>query len=114
MSKRILFIFIFLSGCHSAEVTRFSSHSYPPTSTVEVFTDALSIKRDFVEIGYVEASGGITITKQQLLDDMIEKAKIEGANALVKVEFWDTTEYNYAVKGDVHKPRAKATMIRYK
>jgi uncharacterized protein YbjQ (UPF0145 family) len=116
--KRFYFVGIVLStiliGCHGAEVTRYNNSSYyPSTSHVDIFSDVSTIKKEYFEIGYVEAKGGVTVGKQQLLDDMIEQAKIEGANALIKVEFYDRERYDKYV-GGYSKPAARATMIRYK
>ncbi len=100
-------------GCHSASVTRFDNTTYPPTDSIQVFTDPSTVSEPYVEIGYVEAKGGITVSKQSLLDDMVEQAKQHGANALVKVEFYDRPQYNEGL-GHIEKPAAKAIMIRYK
>ena len=110
--KKLFLLFALLLGCHSAEVTKFDDHSYPPTKKIEVFSDLSTIKHKYVEIGYVEAKGGMTVSKQALLDDMKEQAMQEGANALIKVEFSDRTHYSPS-KGSTEKPEAKAVMIRY-
>lgn len=107
-------MFSAIIGCHSAEVTTFGERRYPPTYNydVKVYTDLTTIPGKYEEIGYVEAKGGITVSKQALLDDMIEQAKQHGAHALIKVEFYDRPEYSRQI-GNFEKPAAKGVMIRY-
>lgn len=114
MSKKsfLLSLILLLAGCHAAEVTMYSSQRYPPSKFVEVFSDLATIKQEYFEIGQVEAKGGLTVTKQQLLDDMKEKAQIAGAHALIKVEFYDRERYDPKL-GSYSKPAAKAVMVRY-
>lgn len=117
MNKRswLVSIAFLLIGCHTAiEVTTFSSKRYPPTYHVDVFSDMSHVNKEYIEIGYVEARGREGVSKQELIFDMKLKSSHVGAHALVKVEFYETTEYNYFLKSDIHKPRAKAIMIRYK
>lgn len=111
--KYYFLLFVIFWGCHGAIVTRFNDEKYPPTKKVEIFSDLNTIQNEYIEIGYVEAAGGITVSKQSLLYDMIEKAKIHGADALIKVEFYDVGEYNYTL-GHIEKPHAKAVMIKYR
>lgn len=105
-------VFLFL-GCHSAFVTKFDDSHYPPTSDVKIFTDLSTIPEEYVEIGYVEAKGGATVTKQTLLDDMKDEAKKHGADALIKIEFYDRPRYDPNI-GSYEKPAVKAVMIRFK
>jgi hypothetical protein len=105
-----LLIFI---GCHAAFVTKFDNSYYPPTQDVKVYTDLSTIPEDYIEIGYVEAKGGITVSKQELLDDMKEEAKKYGADALIKIEFYDRERYDRYI-GSYSTPAAKAVMIRFK
>ncbi len=100
-------------GCHSASVTRFDDAYYPRTQNVKVYTDLSTIPDDYVEIGYVEAKGGVTVSKQDLLDDMKDQARIHGADALIKVEFYDRERYDKYI-GGYSKPASKAVMIRFK
>lgn len=110
--KKYFLLFVVFYGCHSAEVVRFdNSKQYPPTKTVEIFTDIP--QEDYIEIGYVEAKGGITVKKDQLLEDMKEEAKASGADGLIKVEFYDRQYYNNTI-GQYEKPGAKAVMIKFK
>jgi hypothetical protein len=114
--KSITTISLFLLpiiGCHQAEVTRFDSSYYAPTRAVQVFSDPSLVPYDYVEIGYVEAKGGITVGKQALLDDMKEEAMAQGADALLKIEFYDRERYDSHI-GSYSKPAARALMIRYK
>jgi len=101
-----------LAGCHGAEVTRFTPGAYPPTQRIEVFSDPSLITHPYIEIGYVEAKGGLGVSKQDLLNDMKEEAMAEGANALIKVDFYDRERYDRYI-GGYSKPAAKAVMIRY-
>ena len=112
---RILTLCLLVVGCHKASVVRFDSTYYPPTSEVAVYTDLSTIPKEYVEIGYVEAKGGVTIDKQTLLNDMIEQAKKCGADALVKIEFYDRTYYiaNEFGGQSFQKPAAKAVMIKF-
>jgi hypothetical protein len=103
--------FLYLA-CHSAEVTRFNDTEYPPTTKVSVYSDPGKAPNKYIEIGYVEASGGMTVSKAALLEDMKQKAMEEGADALIKVEFYDSTHYN-ANSGSYDKPHAKAVMIKF-
>jgi S1-C subfamily serine protease len=100
-------------GCHGAEVTTFSSTRYNPTTKVDVFTDVSTIPEPYIEIGYVEAKGGITVSKQALLNDMIADARKAGADGLIKVSFYDREQWNQTF-GSIEKPGAKAVMIKYK
>lgn len=114
MRFSIIIIFIFIFSCHSANVTTFGDKYYPPTYRVEVYSDVSQLKgKEYIEIGYVEAKGGVTIDKQTLLNDMMEKAKAYGADALIKVEFIDRPQYHEYI-GSFTKPGAKAVMIRFK
>jgi Metal binding domain of Ada len=106
-------LLLLVIGCHQAQVTRFDSSYYPPTQTVQVFSDPSLVPHDYIEIGYVEAKGGLTVSKQALLDDMKEKAMAQGADALLKVEFYDRERYDPNI-GGYSKPAAKALMIKYK
>lgn len=112
MKKSIpLLLILFLFGCHAAEVVKFNSSNYAPTQEVKIFTELP--KDEYEELGYVEAKGGITVTKETLLQDMIEKAKQNGADGLIKVEFYDRPQYNQTL-GYIEKPAAKAVMIKFK
>ena len=115
--KRIALLLVaapsfFYLACHSAEVTRFNDTEYPPTTKVSVYSDPGKAPNKYIEIGYVEASGGMTVSKAALLEDMKQKAMEEGADALIKVEFYDSTHYN-ANSGSYDKPHAKAVMIKF-
>jgi hypothetical protein len=111
--KKYICCIVFLFGCHAAEITRFNSVTYPQTYEVDVFSDVSQIKKEYFEIGYVEAKGGIAASKQDLLNDMKRMAGIEGANALIKIEFYDRERYG-KYTGSYSKPAARAVMIRYK
>ena len=117
MKVNCIFLFILVSsclvGCHAASVTTFSGKRYSPTTEVKVYTDLSTIAKEYEEIGYVEAKGGATVSKQTLLDDMIEEAKKFGAHALIKIEFYDRARYDKYI-GSYEKPAAKAVMIRFK
>jgi uncharacterized protein YbjQ (UPF0145 family) len=104
---------LLVAGCHGASVTRFGHTHYPRTSSVKVYSDIAAVTEDYFEIGYVEAKGGITVSKQTLLDDMIQQAREAGAHALIKVEFCDRQYYNPNI-GSFEKPAAKAVMIRFR
>ena len=99
-------------GCHGASVTTFNEKRYSPTNEVKIYTDITTLTEQYEEIGYVEAKGGMTVSKQSLLDDMVQQAKVYGANALIKVEFYDRPRYDKYI-GGYDKPAAKAVMVRY-
>ena len=113
---RIIFLFAFYCfcfyGCHAAFVTRFDDNFYPPTSEVKVYSDITTIPGEYIEIGYIEAKGGLGVSKQTLLADMKEEAKKHGADALIKIEFFDRVHYNKTI-GSFEKPGGKAVMIRF-
>jgi hypothetical protein len=101
-------LLVLLSGCHSAEVVLFDGAEYPPAESVAIFSDLTTIPWQYIEIGYVEAKGGKTVSKQTLLEDMKTSARKVGANALIKIEFYDRESEGYL------KPTAKAVMVRYR
>ena len=102
-----------IAGCHSAYVTKFDQTYYPRTSEIKVYSDIATVTDEYFEIGYVEAKGGVTVSKQALLNDMIQEAKEAGAHALIKVEFYDRQHYNPNI-GSFEKPAARAVMIRFR
>lgn len=112
ITAAIIFV-VTLVGCHSAFITRFDSVQYSPTDDVKVFSDITTVPEDYFEIGYVEAKGGLGVEKEELLMDMIEEAMKCGADALIKVEFFDRERYDRYI-GTFEKPGAKAIMVRYK
>jgi hypothetical protein len=109
----LLFVLATFVGCHSAFVTKFDDTRYSPTNDVKVYSDLSTITEPYIEIGYVEAKGGLGVSKQTLLDDMKKEAKNQGANALIKIEFYDRPRYDKTI-GSYEKPAAKAVMIRFK
>ncbi|OGU58263.1 MAG: hypothetical protein A2V66_03490 [Ignavibacteria bacterium RBG_13_36_8] len=113
MKKLSLIFLVFIFGCHAASVVRFTDLYFSPTNKVDIYTDLNSLNRNYFEIGYVEAKGGIFVSKESLLKDMIEEAKKCGADALIKIEFWDRQRYDNNL-GSYEKPAAKAVMIKYK
>lgn len=105
----LAFLLVFLSGCHSARVVRFDGTEYPPTQYLSIVSDLSSIPWQYVEIGYVEAEGiGKVTSRDMLLDDMKQSAKAAGADALIKIEFYDQET------PEAYRQWAKAVMIRYK
>jgi hypothetical protein len=61
-------------------------------------------ERQYEEISYIEASGSIFHTKEQLLKKLKKKAKKEGGDALVQVRF----DYTF------YLPYAEGVVIKYK
>ncbi len=105
----LAFLLLFLSGCHSAQVVRFDDTEYPPTQYLSIVDDLSAILWQYVEIGYVEAEGiGKVTSKDMLLEDMKKSAKAAGADALIKIEFYDQET------PEAYRQWAKAVMIRYK
>lgn len=90
----------------------FSDKYYPPTNEVRIYTDLTTILGQYVEIGSVEAKGGTSTSKQTLLDDMKAEAKRRGADALIKVEFYDRERFDPDI-GSYSKAASKAVMIRF-
>ncbi|MEW6041307.1 MAG: hypothetical protein AB1633_07280 [Elusimicrobiota bacterium] len=108
-----IFSIILLCSCHSAFVTKFDSVKYESTKEVKIVSDPTLIKEEYVEIGIVEAKGGMTVTRDQLLEDMIEKAKQHGADAIINIDFYDRQNYDKYI-GSYEKPAGKAVMIKFK
>ncbi len=106
-------LILFLCGCHSAFITKFDNTPYAPTTEVKIYSDLSTVPGEYFEIGYVEAKGGVTVSKQILLDDMISQARTVGADALIKVQFYDRVRYDPNL-GTYEKPAAKAIMIRFR
>jgi hypothetical protein len=101
-------------GCASADSV-ITNKTYPPTDTVELYIDMSSMpNKEYVEIGFVEAKGSaFGISKTDLLDEMVAEAKSYGADALIKIEFFDQ-QYTSWQYGTYDKPRSHAMMIKYK
>jgi len=116
MKTIIIGLIVFLSifyGCHTANITRFTQVRYPRTSYVKVYASAAAVPGEYIELGYVEAKGGMTVSKQTLLEDMIDEAKNYGADALINVEFYDRQQYDRTI-GSFEKPGARSVMIKFK
>jgi hypothetical protein len=118
LSRNIAFLFLFFTGCHSADVVLYQDTSgefyrFPPTNHVTVLSDLNMVEREYIEIGYIEAKGGWTVGKQSLINDMIKKAKEYGADAIIKQSFYEESEYNELLETSVTKNRARAILIRY-
>jgi len=100
-------------GCHSATVTMYGDDAYGTTKSIEIFTDSHHVGKEYIEIGFVESSGGSIVTRETLLNDLKIAAMKKGAHALIKVEFFDVQ--GYGQYGSLTPtPHAKATMIRFK
>ena len=75
---------LLLSGCATVatEVVQYNpAVQYPPTQSVEVLLQKPA--RPHIEIALIEASGG---SEAELLNTAREKARVLGANAIVKIE----------------------------
>jgi hypothetical protein len=110
----IIFVIILFYGCHDAYTVRYEKQMYGETDKVLVYSNPKNLP-PYTEIGYVEAKGGILVPKQYLLDDMIAEAKVNGADALINVEFYDRTTFfwDWLFFFQIEKPAAKAMMIRF-
>ena len=109
--KKLIISLIFIIGCHSADYILFNNQRFPPTSSVEIFYTSPESK-DYIEFGYLEASGGVTVSKETLLGDLIKGAKGFGADAIINLEFSDFPVHSDI--GTFAKPQAKCVMIKWK
>lgn len=98
-----------LLGCSSTSVVKFDEQQYPPTDKAEIFSDGYNVPQEYFEIGYVEAEGALFYNKQKLLNSIIKKAKQNGADALINLEFLEPDHPESS-----NKKFVKAVMIRYK
>lgn len=104
---------LFFVGCHSVDTVKYTSRKYPQTKSIEIYSSAGLVVEPYIELGYIEAGGGLGVSNATLMEDMKAKAMKEGANALVAVDFGATMHYSNAT-GSFSKPWSKALMIRYK
>ncbi|HYM19785.1 MAG TPA: hypothetical protein VEW28_02150 [Candidatus Kapabacteria bacterium] len=97
-------VLLIVAGCSSvANVTRFDTTEYPPTTKIDVFSEESNVHVPFTEIGIVRASRG---GQQEQLDSMKVSAMRAGADALVKVQYDNVGKEAALV--------AQAVMLRYK
>jgi uncharacterized protein YbjQ (UPF0145 family) len=97
----VLFVFI-LQSCISTQVANLQRHQ---PGEVEVYTTKKPT-REYVEMQYIQADGNIFHTHEKLLKKLAERAKKEGADAIINVhygyQFWwpyvAGTTIKYSVK----------------
>lgn len=108
----LISISAFFFSCSSSNSV-ITNKEYPPTDTVELYMDINSLPtKEYVEVGYVEANGAIFTDKETLLEKMIEEAKQHGADAIIKIEFFDKSYIDQ--NGTIILPNSKGMMIKYK
>jgi hypothetical protein len=95
----VLFISLLFSGCVSVSVANLQRTS---SNEVEVFTTKIPGK-EYTEIKYIQVDGSIFHRPEKLLGKLTERARNEGADAVIAVR------YGYAV----YLPYVSGTAIKY-
>ncbi len=95
----LVFCFV-ISGCASVSVANLQRTS---EKEVQVFTAKLP-EKDFIEIKYIQVDGSIFHRPELLMKKLTERAKKEGADAVISVKF------GYAV----YLPFVSGIAVKYK
>ncbi len=96
----MLFISLTFSGCVSSFVANLQRTS---KNEVEVFTTIIPA-REYIELKYIQVDGSVFNRPEKLLTKLTERAKKEGADAVINVK------YNYQFTW----PIISGTAIKYK
>lgn len=102
-STLVLFGFILAVTMTSCTTTRVATLTKGDNETIELFTTKLPDKK-YVEICYIETSGGIFHTPQQLLKGLKKKAVEIKADAVINIKYDFQAWY----------PIVSGTAIKYK
>lgn len=78
----ILVILLF-TGCVTTQVANFQMET---SSDIEIFY-ASHPNKEYAEIMYIQADGGVFHSSAKLLEKLKERGKEEGADAIVNVQF---------------------------
>ena len=115
----LLILALFVIAC--AERVDYIGNSYTPTTNVELFFSEDDIKEEYVEMGRAIAHAGTNVSSEELLEDLREKARERGADAILVhnfglVEVGDTTRWdeNQSSTRVVEERQIEATFIKYK
>jgi methylmalonyl-CoA mutase cobalamin-binding subunit len=115
----LLILALFVIAC--AERVDYIGNSYAPTTNVELFFSEDDIKEEYVEMGRAIAHAGTNVSSEELLEDLREKARERGADAILVhnfglVEVGDTTRWdeNQSSTRVVEERQIEATFIKYK
>ncbi len=95
----LLFCFV-ISGCASVSVANLQRTS---DKEVQVFSTKLP-EKEFTEIKYIQVDGSIFHRPERLIKKLAERAKMEGADAVISVKF------GYAV----YLPFVSGIAVKYK
>lgn len=96
----ITFVIATLSSCVTTQVANLQRKS---DKEVEVYTTSKPAK-EYIELKYIQANSGIFHGPEKLLQKLIERAKKEGADAIINVHY----DYQF------WWPYVSGTAIKYK
>jgi len=85
-SHIVLFGFILMFTITSCTTTRVATLTKSENETVELFTTKVP-QRNYIEISYIQTSGGIFHTPQHLLNGLKKKATKLNADAVINITY---------------------------
>jgi uncharacterized alpha/beta hydrolase family protein len=78
-----ILVIIFITSCVTTQVANFQKNT--PTDIEIYYTSTPS--KEYTEIMYIQADGGIFHSSEKLLEKLKERGKKEGADAIIKIKF---------------------------
>jgi hypothetical protein len=101
-----LFLLLFLvSGCARVD---YMGNSLPPTNKVDLYFSANDIEKEYYVLGMANAVG---IDPDNVQEKLIEKAKRNGADAILFLDFFQTTSGEI---GEITNQNVRADFLKYK
>ncbi|UCF78371.1 MAG: hypothetical protein JSW03_09780 [Candidatus Eiseniibacteriota bacterium] len=73
-----------LAGCATID---YVGREYPPTSHVDIYFSLDEVSRDYEVMGHVIATGNAMVSAEKMQEQMLEKARQKGADAIVILGF---------------------------
>ena len=80
LSSAFILVTILAIGCANV---KYVGKSFDPTTSVDVYFSEEEIKKEYTIIGHAVGSSGFFGSDDQVLEKLIEKAKSEGADAIL-------------------------------
>jgi len=71
---------LLISGCAHLD---YAGQSFPPTQQVDLFYSEANIGREYMVMGELTGTGDTFVSTQKLQDQMVQKAREKGADAVV-------------------------------
>jgi len=98
-------------GLFACSHVNYIGKSYEPTSQVDIFFSKEEVKREYQIIGYAIGAGQIFVSTNRLQKALIEKAKSNGADAILITEIGRDNEEDG--RGFDAEKQIKAAFLKY-